>query len=139
MQRRAFAWSVAGLALALSAVQASAQINPAGVWQCEYGTRNIYRKDAHTVYYQAVFQVMPNGTVQAQGTDGYGGWVGQGQWSLNQDGNGIAFAIRGQKTDPILGTSILVFDSYMVSATFMNFNQQFPTGDIIASQCQRMQ
>lgn len=139
MLHRACAWIIAGLALAMSPGQASAQINPAGVWQCEYGTRNIYRKDAHTVYYQAIFQVMPNGTVQAQGTDGYGNWVGQGQWSLSQDGNGVAFAIRGQKTDPILGTSILVFDSYMVSATFMNFNQQFPTGDIIASQCQRTQ
>lgn len=139
MQHRLCAWIFATLAFALLPGQALAQINPTGVWQCEYGTRNIYRKDAHTVYYQAVFQVMPNGTVLAQGTDGYGGWVGQGQWSLNQDGNGIAFAIRGQKTDPILGSSILVFDSYMVSATFMNFNQQFPTGDIIASQCQRMQ
>lgn len=128
------------LLLTLSSGAALAQqANPSGVWQCEYGTRNIYRKDPHTVHYQAVFQVMPDYTVQVQGQDAYGGWYGQGQWSFSQDQGGLIFSVRGQRSNPILGTSVLVFDSYLVSATMMNMNLTFLTGDIVASQCQRMQ
>lgn len=133
-------WLAAGLAalaLATSTTAASAQ---AGVWQCEYGTRNIHRQDAHAVYYQAMFNVYQNGYVEAQGVTGTGEqFMGQGQWSLTNDGGGYAFAVRGQRTDAILGTSILVFDSYMTSEYSMMLNNTYPTGDIIASSCQKVQ
>ena len=112
----------------------------AGVWQCEYGTRNIYRQDAHAVAYQAIFNVYQNGYVEAQGMMATGEqFVGEGQWSLTNDGGSYAFSIRGQRTDAILGSSILVFDSNMTSEYSMLLNVTFPTGDIVASSCQRTQ
>ena len=56
----------------------------------------------------------------------------------NHDGY-YSFSIRGQRTDAILGTSILVFDSNMTSEYSMLLNNTYPTGDIIASSCQRVQ
>lgn len=128
---------IAALALALSTSGALAQ---AGVWQCEYGTRNIHRQDAHAVAYQAIFNVYQNGYVEAQGVTATGEqFVGEGQWSLTNDGGGYAFSIRGQRTDAILGTAILVFDSNVTSEYSMLLNVTFPTGDIVASSCQRQQ
>ncbi len=128
---------LAGTALLLSAGSALAQ---AGVWQCEYGTRNVYRQDAHAVAYQAMFNVYPNGYVEAQGITATGEqFTGSGQWSLTNDGGNYAFSVRGQRTDAILGSSILVFDSNMISDYAMLLNVTFPTGDIVASSCQRMQ
>ena len=132
-------WSVPILATALAflTTAASAQV---GVWQCEYGTRNIYRQDAHAVAYQAIFSVYQNGYVEAQGMTATGEqFVGEGQWSLSNDGGNYAFSIRGQRTDAILGSSILVFDSNMTSEYSMLLNVTFPTGDIVASSCQRAQ
>lgn len=133
-------WPSAGvlaiLGLAASITAASAQ---AGVWQCEYGTRNVHRQDAHAVAYQAMFNVYDNGYVEAQGVTATGEqFVGEGQWSLSNDGT-YAFSIRGQRTDAILGSSILVFDSNMTSEYSMLLNVTFPTGDIVASSCQRVQ
>lgn len=109
-----------------------------GQWQCEYGTRNIYRTDAHAVYYQAVFNVLPNGSFQAQGFDpSFGPFQAQGQWQLQQDPDGWWFSARGQQTHAVLGISGFAFDSYMVGPGQMLYNAQFPTGDQIASACRR--
>lgn len=137
MQSWLSAGMLAALALGLSTTAASAQ---AGVWQCEYGTRNIYRQDAHAVAYQAMFNVYQNGYVEAQGVMATGEqFYGEGQWSVSNDGGSYAFSIRGQRTDAVLGTSILVFDSNMTSESSMLLNVTFPTGDIVASSCQRTQ
>ena len=136
MQYRLSVPVLATLALAFSTSAASAQ---AGVWQCEYGTRNIHRQDAHAVSYQAMFNVYQNGFVEAQGVTATGEqFYGEGQWSLANDGS-YAFSIRGQRTDAILGTSVLVFDSNMTSDASMLLNVTFATGDIVASSCQRLQ
>lgn len=131
----------AGLVGALApAFLTTAALSQVGVWQCEYGTRNIHRQDAHAVAYQAIFNVYQNGYVEAQGMMATGEqFMGQGQWSLSEDGGNYAFSIRGQRTDAILGTSVLVFDSNMTSERSMLLNVTFPTGDIVASACQRMQ
>lgn len=134
-------WLLAGglavVGLAALTTTASAQ---AGVWQCDYGTRNIHRQDAHAVAYQAMFNVYDNGYVEAQGVTATGEqFIGEGQWSLSNDGGRYAFSIRGQRTDAILGTSVLVFDSNMTSDYSMLLNVTFPTGDIVASSCQRVQ
>lgn len=132
------------VALMLAVLESSLVITgaaaQAGVWQCEYGTRNIYRQDPHAVAYQAIFNVYPNGYVDAQGVMATGEqFTGTGQWAVSNEGGGYSFSIRGQRTDVILGSSILVFDSNFTSETSMLLNATFPTGDIIASACQRVQ
>lgn len=128
---------LAPLALGLLPTATSAQV---GVWQCEYGTRNVHRKDAHAVSYQAMFNVYQNGYVEAQGMMATGEqFSGAGQWSLSNDGGNYMFSVRGQRTDATFGTAIMVFDSSMTSEYSMLFNRTYPTGDIIASACQRLQ
>lgn len=130
---------LAGIMVLAFVSSATGVLAQAGVWQCEYGTRNVHRQDAHAVAYQAIFSVYDNGYVEAQGVMATGEqFVGEGQWSLSNDGT-YAFSIRGQRTDAILGSSVLVFDSNMTSEYSMLLNVTFPTGDIVASSCQRVQ
>lgn len=115
--------------------------NAVGQWQCEYATRNIYRTDAHAVYYQAVFSVLPNGTFQAQGNDpSMGGpFQAQGQWQLQQDQQGLWFAARGQRTSSMMGMIPFAFDSYLVGPAQMLLNvQDAGSGVEVASACQRI-
>jgi hypothetical protein len=133
-------WFVRGAVVALAVLSPTLASAQAGVWQCEYGTRNVHRQDAHAVAYQAIFNVYQNGYVEAQGVMATGEqFYGEGQWSLSNDGGNYAFSIRGQRTDAILGTALLVFDSNMTSEYSMLLNVTFPTGDIVASSCQRTQ
>lgn len=128
------------LAMLTSPVLAGSAMAQAGLWQCEYGTRNVYRTDAHAVAYQAMFNVYDNGYVDAQGVMATGEqFTGTGQWSVTNEGGSYMFSIRGQRTDYILGSSILVFDSNFTSEYSMLLNVTYPTGDIIASSCQRVQ
>ena len=124
---------------ALTAAPGGAQTPTAvGQWQCEYATRNIYRTDAHAVYFQVAFNVLPNGSFQAQGFDqGSGQFQAQGQWTLQQEEGRWWFSARGQMTHPMFGISDFGFDSYLVGPAQMLLNEQFPTGDQIASACQR--
>ena len=130
-------FAIAVMAIGVSATAASAQ---AGVWQCDYGTRNIYRQDAHAFAYQATFNVYDNGYVEGQGVMATGEqFYGEGQWSLTNNGGNYEFSIRGQRTDSMLGSAALIFDSNMTSEYSMLLNVTFPTGDIVASSCQRVQ
>jgi len=111
----------------------------AGQWQCEYGSRNIYWQDAHAVYYQALFNLMPNGTFQAQGYDHTSGtFQAQGRWSLQQDQGRWWFSARGQQTMQFLGIVDFSFDSYLNTPTQMSLDLRDPASGIeVASMCQR--
>lgn len=124
---------------ALVAAPALAQTPSAvGLWQCEYATRNIHRTDPHAVHYQAMLNVLPNGTFQAQGHDqGSGPFQAQGQWQLQQEQGRWWFSARGQMTHPMMGVTGFAFDSFLVGPAQMLLNEQYPTGDQIASACQR--
>lgn len=125
--------------LSVEGVQAQ-QPTVVGQWQCEYGTRNIYRTDAHTVYYQALFFIQPNGTFQAQGQDHTSGqFQAQGQWSLQQHNGRWWFSARGQRTMQFMGVVDFAFDSYLTGERNMSLNEQDrPSGIEIASICQRV-
>lgn len=110
-----------------------------GQWQCEYATRNIYRTDAHAVYYQAYFQIQPDGSFQAQGNDpSMGPFQAQGYWQLQPEQGRWWFSARGQRSSQMLGVIEFAFDSYLVGPTQMLLNEEFPTGDQIASACHRV-
>ena len=101
--------------LSVEGVQAQ-QPTVTAQWQCEYGTRNMYRTDAHSVYYQTLFFIQPNGTFQAQGRDHISGqFQAQGQWSLQQDHGRWWFSAWWQRTMQVLGSVDFAFDSSLTS------------------------
>lgn len=136
MIRPSSGWALAAVLVAMPATAQAPDVT--GQWECEYATRNIYRTDAHAAYFIALFNINPNGTFEAQGHVGSAGpFQAQGQWRLEQEANGLWFTARGQQTNPQMGVTGFGFDSFVTGPSTMALNEQYDTGDQIASQCRR--
>lgn len=113
--------------------------NPVGQWQCVYGTGYIGRQTDSTVYLEYGVAVYQNQSFYAEGID-HGvpfQFQAQGQWRVFQDADGWWLELRGQNTNPILGTQPFIIHSVFVNNNQMSYSYQDESGMTIVSQCQR--